>query len=67
MYITDIAERTVKQWDNHDKYRVPENEKSGEPDDVAIARLLVDLSNAIEDVQDWSNTRIGEMLDRQIP
>ena len=67
MYITDIAERAVKQWDNYDKYRVPANEDNSEPDDIAIARLLVDLSNAIEDVQDWSNTRIGEILDRQIP
>jgi hypothetical protein len=48
------AERTVEQWDNHDQYRQTEADKSlndpqlGEPDDVAIARTVLQLNDAME-------------------
>ena len=51
------AERTVEQWDNHDQYRQTEADKSlndpqlGEPDDVAIARTVLRLNDAMESAE----------------
>jgi len=48
------AERKVEQWDNHDRYRQTEADRSlnypqlGEPDDVAIARTVLRLNDAME-------------------
>ena len=47
------AKLIVDQWDNHDIFRQTESDKSfysdiGEPDTVAIARMLLDQ---LEDIQ----------------
>ena len=56
-YYTAVLNRarvTVEQWDNHDKYRQTEADKSlndpqiGEPDDVAIARALLRANDAMK-------------------
>lgn len=46
----ELAIRVVKQWDKHDKFRVTESDKAlwsgDEPDDVAIARALIESDKA---------------------
>lgn len=39
--VKESAKRIVEQWDNHDRFR--DFDKTGEPDDVAIARAYLDL------------------------
>lgn len=45
--VIELAKATVDQWDNHDRYRQTEADRSlfdpqiGEPDGVAIARALL--------------------------
>lgn len=50
--IKEIAEWIVKQWDDHDKFREYETSlfNNGiEPNDVAIARALIEALKEIED------------------
>lgn len=37
----DIAEAIVRQWDEHDKFRVVEGEDNSESDEVVVARALL--------------------------
>lgn len=52
--VLERAKSTVDQWDNHDQYRQTEADRSlndpriGEPDDVAIARTVLRLDDAIK-------------------
>jgi hypothetical protein len=55
--VLEQAKVTVEQWDNHDQYRQTEADKSlndpqiGEPDDVAIARALLNAETAANDLE----------------
>ena len=40
----DIAKAIVRQWDNHDKFRVVAGEPNGEPDEVRVARALLRIN-----------------------
>lgn len=60
--VLERAKVAVEQWDNHDQYRQTEADKSlsdpriGEPDDVAIARTVLRLNEAItrsKAYRDW--------------
>lgn len=52
--VLERAKRTVEQWDKHDQYRQTEEDKSlidpqiGEPDDVAIARTVLQQNDAMK-------------------
>lgn len=52
--VLERAKVTVEQWDKHDQFRQTEADKSlndpriGEPDDVAIARTVLRLNDAIK-------------------
>lgn len=52
--IREQAERTVEQWDNHDRFREAEADRSltdpqiGEPSEVAIARHFLQLLDVAE-------------------
>lgn len=37
----EIAKNIVRQWDNHDRFRVIEGEDNSEPDSVKVARALL--------------------------
>jgi hypothetical protein len=41
----DVAKAIVKQWDKYDKFRIPDAERKGEPDDVKVARALLRINH----------------------
>ena len=60
--ILERAKATVDQWDKHDQYRQTEadaalnDDRIGEPDDVAIARTLLDVHKHFESFTGFAAT-----------
>lgn len=54
----DIARAIVRQWDNHDKFRVVAGEPNGEPDEVRVSRAFI----RINDETDAELIRLHESL-----
>ena len=51
-----MAERIVDQWDNHDRYRVTDKalfENGQEPNEVAIARALIEALKEVRDFREF--------------
>ena len=42
------AKRIISQWENHDKFRIPVGESSEEPDEVVVAKSLLEADEQIK-------------------